>query len=79
MSGFEIWDLQLRSLVGDYDSEHQALKAVGDAIRLSGESRVQDLALVRVGPRGGLTRIAAGAELAKRASAGHPKKSSAPK
>lgn len=68
MSGFELWDVKSTKRVGDYDTEHQALKAGANVVRLSGSTWVEHLALVWAGPRGSLTRLAAGAELAKRAS-----------
>ena len=58
-----------RNLMADYDIEAEALAAVAAAISAHGSAYADSLILVQVGPRGGLTRLAAGRELAERALA----------
>lgn len=67
MAGYELWEMQSRNLMGDYDTEGEALAAVAAALGAHGPAYVDCLMLVRVGPRGGLTRLAAGRQLAERA------------
>jgi len=69
MVGFEIWDTKTGNLLADYDTEADALADLRKAVKTHGKEYVDCLLLVRVGPRGGLTRIAAGAALIKRAPA----------
>lgn len=67
MAGFELWDAESNNLMADFDTEVEALAAVRKAIHAQGLSRVDSITLVRVGRRGGITRVAAGAALAARA------------
>jgi hypothetical protein len=74
MAGFELWDVQSRNLLADFDTEAEALAAVADALDASGMRAVDSLVLLRVGPRGGLTKtkVAAGDKLASLALVGSP-------
>lgn len=67
MIGFEIWDTKTGNLLGDYETEAEALADAATAVKAHGEEFVDSLVLIRVGPRGGLSRIAAGATLVSRA------------
>ena len=67
MTAFELWDTRSHNLVGDYDTEAAALNAVSESVRKYGIDEGRSLMLVRVGPRGGVTRLAVGSELTKRA------------
>jgi len=69
MAGFELWDVRSGNLMGDYDTEALALADVAAAIRAHGLAYVDSMMLVRVRPWGGLTRLATGRDLAKRAQA----------
>ena len=69
MAGFELWDVRSGNLMGDYDTEALALADVAAAIRTHGVAYVDSMMLVRIGPRGGLTRLATGHDLAERARA----------
>ena len=69
MAGFELWEMHSRNLMADYDTEAEALAAVAAAISAHGPDYIDSVMLVRVGPRGGLTRLAAGRQLAERALA----------
>lgn len=66
MAGFELWDTESRNLMADFDTEGEALAAVSKEIQAHGLRRIDSISLVRVGPRGGLTRVAAGAALVSR-------------
>jgi len=63
MTGYELWDTETRNLISDYGSEAEALDAVAALAQERGADAVQVLTLVRVGPRGGLKRLASGAAL----------------
>ena len=78
MTAFELWDTQSHNLMGDYETEGQALAAVAEAIGAHGPGSVDSIMLVRVGPRGGLTRIAVGPALAARALAAAAERRSVP-
>lgn len=65
MSGFELWDTRSHNLMADFETEAQGLAAVCQAIRAFGVEYVDSIVLLRVGPRGGLARIATGAALAR--------------
>ena len=69
MVAFQLWETQSHNLMADFDTEAQVLAAVAEAICTNGASYVDSIMLVRVGPQGGLTRIAVGPELAARALA----------
>jgi hypothetical protein len=69
MAGFELWEIESRNFVADFDTEAAALDAVARGIREHGPAYVETLVLIRVGPRGGLTRLAAGRQLADRIQA----------
>jgi hypothetical protein len=64
-AGFEIWDRDSRNLMGEYDTEARALSIVAKAVVDHGRQYIDSMVLVRVGPRGGLKRVAAGQQLAQ--------------
>lgn len=66
-ASFELWDQESRNLMGDYGTENEALVAVGKAVSTYGSDYADSIVLLRIGPRGGVKRIAAGADLAERA------------
>jgi hypothetical protein len=68
-SGFELWDKETRNALGDFDTETEALLALGKAIATYGHHYVDSIVLVRVGAQGELTRIADGQDLVDRACA----------
>jgi hypothetical protein len=65
--GFELWDRESGNLIGVYDSEDEALVDVTETLAECGAEYAQHLSLLRVGPRGGLHRVALGEALAARA------------
>ena len=66
-AGFELWDSTSHNLMGDYDTEEQALAAVARAVAAHGRDYAGSIVLVRIGPRGGLRRISSGSRLVHRA------------
>lgn len=68
MRGYELWDLSSQNLLGDFDTENEALEAVSAALSEASAAHLEHLSLVRVGPRGSLTLIATGRALAHRAA-----------
>jgi hypothetical protein len=65
--GFELWDERSRNLMGDFDTEEEALAALSYALEKYGPEYARSIVLIRVGPRGGLKRVADGDDLAVRA------------
>src|SRR5437762_181887 len=57
MFSYELWDQISRNLLGTFASEDLALAAVRDSGRDAGGKSDETLVLIRVGPRGGLTRV----------------------
>jgi hypothetical protein len=68
-TGFELWDMESRNLVDDYDSEEQALSALVAATNRYGDAYAARLSLVAVGPRGKLHEVASGQLLVARIKA----------
>ena|SRR5688572_10988490 len=64
---FELWDERSRNLMGDFESEQEALLVLSQALQKHGFDYADSIVLIRVGPRGGLKRVASGTELARRA------------
>lgn len=64
---FELWDNESGNLIGAYATEEDALTDVNETMCAYGSDYAKSIALLRVGPRGGLTRISTGPELAERA------------
>lgn len=64
---YELWDTMSRNVVGDYDTEEQALKVVRDALALDGRQAVDSLLLAYEDRNGRTETVAAGAALADRA------------
>ena len=67
--GFELWGEETRNALGGYETEAAALAAAAEIVANVGPEHMDSLVLVRVGPKGGLKRIADGADLALRARA----------
>lgn len=67
MTTFELWDIRSRNLMGGYETEALALADLAAAISAYGAGYADSVMLLRVGPRGGLTKLAAGSRLASRA------------
>lgn len=65
--GFELWDKETRNALGGFDTEVGALAAVAEAVAIHGADYANSIVLLRVGPRGGLKRIAGGQDLVVRA------------
>ena len=65
--GFELWDKETRNALGDFDTEMEALAAVAEAVATHGADYGNAIVLLRVGPRGGLKRLADGPDLVVRA------------
>jgi len=64
---YELWDTETRNIVGDYETEGEALAIVRDVLRLDGQDAVASLALAHE-DRSGRTRIVAiGRDLGNRA------------
>jgi hypothetical protein len=66
--GFELWDKQSGNALGGYDTEAAALTAAAEIIARRRPEHAASLILLRVGPRGGLTQVAKGADLVARAT-----------
>ena len=64
---YEIWDVATRNLVGDYDTEEQALAFVREVASEHGLPAAEELALGKVNKRGQALLVAAGKELCQRA------------
>lgn len=69
IAGFELWDIESRNLLDDFDTEDEALDMVRQWIALEGASSIDALALTRVDRDGRMVTVAMGAELAARARA----------
>jgi hypothetical protein len=67
MTAFELWEARSHNLMADFDTEAEALSAIAEAIYRYGPGYADSIVLIRVGPRGGLKRVAAGVDLAERA------------
>jgi hypothetical protein len=66
---FELWDLRTRNLVGEFDTEDEALAEVRDVMSLAGEEAATRFVLGMQDLETGLgEEIAGGAELVHRAS-----------
>jgi hypothetical protein len=63
--GFELWDNESGNLMGDYDTEEEALTALDAAIKEYGPSYADSIALLCIFPSGP-ARIADGADLVVR-------------
>ncbi len=64
---YELWELSTGSLVGAYETEAAALRAVAEAVRRYGPTAAATLALDDAGPDGDGRPIAQGDELTRRA------------
>jgi hypothetical protein len=65
---YELWDVETGNMIDCYEREDDALALVCSAIVQFGEGYAESLALLFEDAAGNLTQIAAGAELAERAS-----------
>jgi hypothetical protein len=63
-AGFELWDTDTNNLLGDWDTETQAVEALRRLIDLNGPDAMRDLALVSVDDAGSSRTVAHGAALA---------------
>ncbi len=80
---YELWDLQSANLLGEYDTEAEALAVVSDALALHGMAAIAPLALgAEHDDEGGddatLPPIVRGSELAARAQATKPERRQLP-
>ena len=64
---FELWDNESGNLIGAYETEEEALVDINETICAYGAGYANSVALLLVGPRGGMRRLAVGSDLAKRA------------
>jgi hypothetical protein len=64
---YELWELSAGNMIGVFETEADALRAVADAINRYGIDRVSTLSLDYDDPNGEGYPIAEGAELARRA------------
>ncbi len=67
-TSYELMDLDSGNLVGSYRTMEEAFVIVRNAYADHGKSGVADLGLVRIGDDGSQVEIAAGSELAYRAT-----------
>jgi hypothetical protein len=67
IAGYELWDMQSRNLLDDFDTEAEALEAVRSLIALNGPGGADALALTRVQADGRMATLATGSALARRA------------
>ena len=64
---YELWDVETRNLVGEYDTEVEALAFVREVVSVVGEEAASRFALGGQDREGGGAAIADGAELVQRA------------
>jgi hypothetical protein len=69
IAGYELWDIESRNLLDDFDTEGEALEAVRSLIALNGPGTTDALALTRVDANGRMTTVAMGAALSSRVAA----------
>jgi hypothetical protein len=69
---YELWDTDSRNVVGEYDSEAEALAVVRQAIDRDGPDAANSLMLAFEDRTGRSRMIASGAELVDRAQAAAP-------
>ena len=67
IAGYELWDVESRNLLDDFDSEADALAAVRALIALNGADATRALALTQIGADGRMTTVAMGEALSARA------------
>jgi hypothetical protein len=72
VAGFELWDMESRNLLDDFDTEDEAVEAVRELIALNGAGCADALALTRVDADGRMITLAMGAALAELAAATPP-------
>jgi hypothetical protein len=69
---YELWDMVSRNLLDDFETEAEALAALGALLAVNEPDMADGLALIRVGGPGGGAMIARDAELAARAQSTAP-------
>ena len=62
---YELWDTESRNVIGEFNSEADALAAVLEAVESNGEGSVALFTLVGAYDDGAVKGIAGGAELVK--------------
>lgn len=71
---YELWDTVSRNLLDDFDTEAEALAAIGELLAANEPDMTDGLELIRVGGPGGGATIARDADLAMRAQAAAPQR-----
>jgi hypothetical protein len=69
---YELWDMVSRNLLDDFETEAEALAAIGALLAINEPDMADGLALIRVGGQGGGAIVARDVELAARAQATTP-------
>lgn len=64
---YELWDTESRNVIGEFDSEADALAAVLEAVQLNGAESVAAFTLIGAFDDGAVKGLAAGQELVERA------------
>jgi hypothetical protein len=72
IAGYELWDMQSRNLLDDFDTEAEALAVVRELLALNGPESAYALALTRVDADGRMTTLAQRDHLATHAWANEP-------
>ena len=75
---YELWDTVSRNLLDDFDTEAEALAAIGALLAVNEPDMADGVELLRVGGPGGGVLVARGADLAARAQAAAPKRGRRP-
>ena len=78
VAGYELWDMESRNLLDDFDTEAEALEAVFGLIDLNGTDCTNSMALTRVHVDGSMVTLAMGTGLAARANATRSKRGQLP-
>ena len=69
VAGYELWDMESRNLLDDFDTESEALEVIRELIELNGVACTGALALTYVGTDGRMTTLATGDALVARLEA----------
>lgn len=78
VAGYELWDIESRNLLDDFDTEAEALEAVFGLIDLNGTDCTNTMALTRVHVDGSMVTLVMGDGLAARATATRSKRGQLP-
>jgi hypothetical protein len=68
---YELWDTESHNVIGDFDSENEALAAVLEAVELNGEESVSMFTLLAAYDDGSVKGIAGGRKLVELARQHH--------